>query len=271
MINRKKFGEPRNLGCNIAVVGNERLNMEWRKINIENAISEYSISEYGDLRNDTTNKIRKRTYTKNYCRYFITLKDKKFTNKFAHRLVAECFIEVDNEEMRKLAINHIDGNKLNNHYTNLEYVTNKENTLHAIRNGLFSPQDQSSKSVNAYDIYGNFIETFISESEASRKLGINVGDVSEICNRKNGAKQAKKYQFRFVEDCDDVEDISMLTSGMPQKIIQYDLNGHYIAEFNSIAEANRKLGKDNGSGFIGRCCKNKCKSAYGYKWEFANK
>lgn len=50
-----------------------------------------------------------------------------------HRLVAIHFIE----NPKNLPwINHIDGNKKNPNYTNLEWVTPKQNTAHAISTGL---------------------------------------------------------------------------------------------------------------------------------------
>ncbi len=50
-----------------------------------------------------------------------------------HRGVAILYVpNPDN----KLQVNHIDGDKLNNHYTNLEWITNQENRNHAIENGL---------------------------------------------------------------------------------------------------------------------------------------
>lgn len=46
-----------------------------------------------------------------------------------HRLVASHFIGVNCE---KNHVNHIDGNKKNNHFTNLEWVTQKENNYHSM-------------------------------------------------------------------------------------------------------------------------------------------
>lgn len=66
------------------------------------------------------------------CGYKVVSLGKK-KNMQVHILVAKAFIENPNN---KPCVNHIDGNKLNAHVDNLEWVTYGENNLHALRNGL---------------------------------------------------------------------------------------------------------------------------------------
>jgi hypothetical protein len=54
---------------------------------------------------------------------------------FVHRVIAKAFIP--NPEGKNF-VNHIDGNKLNNNISNLEWCTSSENNKHAIITGLRS-------------------------------------------------------------------------------------------------------------------------------------
>lgn len=56
--------------------------------------------------------------------------DGKVTRKRVHRLIAEEFLE---NPLNKAYVNHKDGNKLNNHFSNLEWCTASENEYHSYR------------------------------------------------------------------------------------------------------------------------------------------
>jgi hypothetical protein len=59
-------------------------------------------------------------------------KEGKFYTKYLHRLVAENYIDNPNKLPQ---VNHLDCNKSNCDYSNLEWVTEKENMKHAVLNG----------------------------------------------------------------------------------------------------------------------------------------
>ena len=95
----------------------------------------FEVSNFGKLRNANTKHIYKLTVNKQgykaVCVSLGSRKNKKLIK--IHRAIAETFV---NNPYLKPQINHIDGNKLNNYVDNLEWVTAKENTIHAYKYGL---------------------------------------------------------------------------------------------------------------------------------------
>ena len=91
-------------------------------------------------------RIRKPNVMKGY--HCIALrKDNKVKVFRVHRLVMEHFGEKQPSE--EYQVNHIDGNKSNNCIDNLEWVTPRENTLHAINMGLrYNPTEETKKKMS---------------------------------------------------------------------------------------------------------------------------
>mgnify|MGYP000285278187 CR=1 FL=1 len=77
--------------------------------------------------NTYNNRIKLPSENKNeYMKYKLyNSKDKKMDNLYVHRLVAQLYVEKGYEEQTE--VDHIDRDRKNNNYTNLRYVTRKEN------------------------------------------------------------------------------------------------------------------------------------------------
>lgn len=104
-----------------------------------NEFPDFEVSNFGQLRNSITKKIYKQWINhKGYCQVCVSLgsRSKKKTFKM-HKAVAETFIP--NPE-NKPEVNHIDGNKANAKFDNLEWTTSSENTRHAYDTGLIISQ-----------------------------------------------------------------------------------------------------------------------------------
>ena len=106
---------------------------------------------------------------------------------FVHRLVVAAFIgpcPVGKE------VNHVDGNKLNNRPSNLEFLTHLENMQHAYRNGLIvarlgvdsSRAKHTDKDV--LDIRAAYAAGGVTQRKLAEKYGVSHVNISLIVNRK---------------------------------------------------------------------------------------
>lgn len=163
--------------------------MEWRDVvGYENI---YEVSDTGKVRTKEgkvtystryncervwkQRTLRQKVSKDNTCRVNLW-KDGKEKTWLIHRLVAHAFIpEVPGKEF----INHIDGSRLNNHVSNLEWCTYKENANHAFDTGLMS----SNQRVILVDEKTQEPHLFRSKAKASEFLGYNSGYLSNAMKR----------------------------------------------------------------------------------------
>ena len=160
----------------------------------------YSVSNDGLIRNDDTGKIKAtRDDRYGYERVELYRNGTPFYCR-VHKLVAESF--VDNPD-NKPQINHKDGNKHNNSYKNLEWVTAKENMEHSVRNGLFVPSRSmlGKKNPNGgrKGLPIKIVETgevFSSITECAQYIH---GNTTGICDALKGERHTHRgYHFEYI-------------------------------------------------------------------------
>lgn len=157
----------------------------------------YQVSSFGRVRSldrDITQKGHKCMFTRrmrgkiikprkqNGGYYVVWLsKNGKIKPCTVHRIVLSVFRPNNNDE---LIVNHIDGNKSNNNLVNLEWITHRENNLHAhsiglvkttsnkrvqcIDDGIIYPSIRAA--ANAVGVTGGAIEQAIRKNQKSKGL-----------------------------------------------------------------------------------------------------
>ena len=103
----------------------------------------------------------------------------KQRKRYIHRLVAQHFIP--NPE-NKREVNHIDGNKLNNEVTNLEWVTSSENQIKRHEQGNIKT---SHRKVGRFDLDGNLLEEYESIIAAAEAMGVKRGAIDSALYKRH--------------------------------------------------------------------------------------
>lgn len=176
----------------------------------------YEISTYGRIKSLERNVLKKNgtlhyTISEFIMKAHITwggysrislFKNSKYFKYPIHRLVAIHFIP---NPIGYDQINHIDGNKQNNHIENLEWCNASQNHNHRYKTlGHIAPRTGvindafSSKPVVQLNLNNELVNIYPSIGEAVRS-GYNRGHVSECCNGKRKTHKNSKWQYYEVD------------------------------------------------------------------------
>ena len=129
-----------------------------------------------------------------------------------HRIVAKTFIP--NPE-NKPEVNHINGNKEDNRVENLEWVTSKENQIHAYKIGLQKPSEKQKKVLSEYckqnktkkiiqlSLDNKFIKEWESAVEVEKSLGISRKNISQCITKNN--KTAGGFKWLLANEFNSIK------------------------------------------------------------------
>lgn len=152
----------------------------------------YSVSDHGRVRNDDTGYILKESSDQAYVYVTLHFRSGGQISKAIHVLVAEAFLPNKNPNLNQ--VNHIDGDKTNNHWSNLEWSDQSLQMTHAYDMGLKVPP------IGVGRIPVRIVETgevFNSQLECAKHIG---GFSSGISNCLLGkSKSYMGYTFEFIE------------------------------------------------------------------------
>ena len=152
----------------------------------------FAITEDGQIWSKRSNRFLKLNLINGYLTHTTRIGGRSGTNIVlrVHRLVAKAYIpNPDNKPF----VNHKDGNKQNNHVSNLEWCTPKENSQHAYDTGLakaLSGSDNPSSKLTNEDVlfiranYKPYDKEFGTRG-LGRKFNVDHSIISNIINNKS--------------------------------------------------------------------------------------
>lgn len=158
--------------------------------------TKYEVYEDGRIWSYSHKKFLKPfTDKEGYQRVGLTDNDGKMKSYLVHRVVYE---SVTGEPIpENLQVNHIDENKTNNHKSNLNLMTCKQNHNWGTRNARAAKSNTNGKCSKAVGAYkdGKLVLSFPSTQEAHRQ-GFGQGNVVNCCRGK--MKTYKGYEWRYL-------------------------------------------------------------------------
>jgi hypothetical protein len=219
----------------------------------------YEVTEDGVVFNVKTGEELKATLNPNgYLKVALSRAGTK-TQILLHRLVALHFVP---NPGRLPQVNHLDGNKTNNHYTNLEWCTCSHNRRHAITNRLTKratiivPYAELNaileRNINGVSIRSLAQELDVQEESLARLLrqhAESTGQADAYAAAGVKAKGAAQVKNR-------------------KGVRQYDLDGNLVAIHVSVNAAAKALGRSSPGAISNALNRGHLKQSLNFLWSW---
>ena len=185
-------------------------------------------------------------------------------DNFYHEIIASNLTKQEAENFEKLLIK-----KLKTYQRNIGYnIDLGGNSLGSLskEHKLKIKKANTGDKVAKYDLSGNILATYKDSEEACKKENIPKSSLQSCCN--GHSKTCHGYIWRYFKEIPQQQiNVGNLNKGN-KKVVQYDLNGNFIAEFNSMQEASLRTGIDANA--ISHCCRGVRKSVKNFIWKYKN-
>jgi hypothetical protein len=201
---------------------------------------DYVIHSDGKVFSNKTNKYLTQRVLSGYYAVSLINKDSEREDKLIHRLVATAFVKNPNPSKYHV-VDHIDNNKLNNDYANLQWLDIPQNNKKSVR---------IKNTVYQYTVEGVLVKEFITIAQASQETGTSREMIRECCyqhfkNVVDGSGVYYIWKFKF-------KDNDHIPPSYNIAVCQFNIDGSFIEEFANIKEAANKTNTNMTN--IYKCC-----------------
>lgn len=163
----------------------------WKKIEEYN---DYQVSNLGRVKSLKNKKEKVLKPSKNSSGYLqvVLSKNGKVKSHFIHKLVAKAFVDNKN---KYIEVNHIDENKTNNFYSNLEWCDRKYNMNYGT---IKAKQAKAQmKKVAKLSKDGKVLQVYESIKEAAKANNCIETHIVACCRHKNHYITHKGYKWEY--------------------------------------------------------------------------
>lgn len=182
-----------------------------------------------------------------------------------HRAVALTFLKCPGDP-KHYQVNHEDGDKLNNFWKNLKWVTVSENAIHAYKNGLRN----DNRPLLLKNIESGEITRHYSLQECARFLNVNGSLIHLYLKNDKDPKQPWRNKWSIIYEGNDWPTIDPnLSTGYQKEVIAVPLDkSKQKIIFSSLSDAAKYFNVNRATlgWYVNRLSSNKSNLYINYQW-----